>query len=63
MEKEKTRQIHKVYQECRKVFEPSALLSDELSNIDDEAEKEFYVLLHDFFLQQKQREAIKRGVF
>ncbi len=60
---EKTREIHKTYEECQKVFEPSVTLLDEMSNIEDETEKEFYVTLRNFFMQQKQKEIIAKGIF
>lgn len=59
----KTKQIHKMYEECQKVFEPSAQLLDEFSNIEDETEKLFYIALCDFFMQQKQKEVIEKGIF
>lgn len=60
---EKTKQIHKIYEECKKVFEPSAELLDEILNIKDEQEKMFYVALRDFFMQQKQKEIVDKGIF
>lgn len=60
---EKTKQIHKVYEECQKVFEPSVQLLDEFSNIEDEMERMFYLTLCDFFMQQKQKEVIAKGIF
>lgn len=59
----KTKQIHKIYKECQKAFEPSHGFLEELKNIDDEEEELFYRMMCDFFLQQKQRELIKKGVF
>lgn len=59
----KTKQIHKMYEECQKVFEPSAELLDEISNIENEDEKMFYVALRDFFMQQKQKKVIEKGIF
>lgn len=55
----KTEQIHKLYEECKKVFEPSVEWSNEIRNIEDEDEKDFYVKVSNFFLQQRQREVIK----
>lgn len=60
---EKTKEIRKVYEECQKIFEPSVALLDEISNIDDVVEKEFYVTVRDFFMQQKQKETIEKGIF
>ena len=59
----KTEQIHKIYEECQKVFEPSMELLDEISNIEDGEEKEFYMTLKTFFMQQKQKELIEKGIF
>ena len=60
---EKTKEIHEAYENCKKVFEPSFALSEEVNNISDIEEKNFYILLHDFFLQQKQKESINKGVY
>lgn len=60
---EKTKEIHRMYEECKKVFEPSISLLDELPNIEEGDEREFYVTLLNFFTQQKQRETIKKGIF
>ena len=59
----KTKEIHELYKQCKKVFEPSLRLSEEYSNIKDDDEKEFYIKMQDLFTQQKQREIIKKGVF
>lgn len=59
----KTKEIHKMYEECQKVFEPSAELLDEISNIENETEKLFYITLCDFFMQQKQKELIENGIY
>lgn len=60
---EKTKQIHEIYEQCKKVFEPSLDLADEYSNLEDEDEKIFFVKVSDFFIQQKQQEAIEKGIF
>lgn len=60
---EKAREIHELYEQCKRVFEPSLTLSDEYSNLEDENEKEFFIKMSDLFIQQAQREAIKKGVF
>lgn len=52
-----------MYEQCKKVFEPSLDLSDEYSKLEDNDEKEFFVKMQDFFIQQKQREAIEKGIF
>ena len=51
---EETERIHELYLECKEVFEPSARLADEVFCIEDEEERQFYNLLHTFFLQKKQ---------
>lgn len=60
---ETTIKIHELYEECKVVFEPSTDLLKEVSNFEDKDERNFYALLCDFFLQQKQREAIEKGIF
>lgn len=56
-------EIHKIYEECRKKFEPSTDLFGKIEHIEDEEEKEFFVMLCDFFLQQGQKKSIARGDF
>lgn len=58
---EKTKEVHKLYAECKKVFEPSTTLFGEIVNIEDEAEKEFFYILCNFFLQQGRKETIAKG--
>lgn len=60
---EKTKEIHRMYEECRKVFEPSLDLFDEISNIEDETEREFFIALCNLFLQQGQKEALAKEGF
>lgn len=60
---QKLKEIHKAYLLCREVFSPSEELEEQFSLITDEDEKLFYRKMSDFFLQQKQKEAIKKGVF
>lgn len=55
----KTEQIYKIYEECKKIFELSVEWSNEICNMEDEAEKDFYVKVSNSFLQQKQKEVIK----
>lgn len=59
----KSSEIHEVYEQCKEIFAPSTDLFDEVSNISDKDEKMFYEILTNFFLQQKQKEIVKRGVF
>lgn len=63
MSRQTAQEIHKVYEQCKKVFEPSLDLSDEYSKLEDNDEKEFFVKMQDFFIQQKQRESIEKGSF
>lgn len=62
MKKNTAKQIHKLYEDCKKMVENTDL-TDGISSAENEVEKEFYVLLCDFFLQQEQKKAIKNGVF
>ncbi len=59
----KAKEIHKAYLLCQEIFSPSEELEEQFSFIEDEDEKLFYRKMSDFFLQQKQKEAIKKGVF
>lgn len=59
----KVKQIHKMYEESKKLVETSMGKMDELSEIEDMSEREFYVVMHDFFMQQKQKELIEKGIF
>ncbi|MDE6014228.1 MAG: hypothetical protein K2H41_00815 [Acetatifactor sp.] len=59
----KAKEIHRIYEECKKVFEPSISAFDEIPNIEEGVEREFYVAVLNFFTQQKQRETIKKGIF
>lgn len=62
MNKNTAKQIHKLYEDCRKMVENTEL-NDGISSAKNEEEKEFYILLCDFFLQQDQKKVIKNGVF
>ena len=55
---EKTGRIHELYLECREVFEPSCQLAEEVFRIEDEEERQFYNLLHGFFLRKKQEKLV-----
>lgn len=57
------KQTHKIYEESKKLVEESMGKMNELSEIEDTSEREFYVHMRDFFMQQKQIELIKKGVF
>jgi len=59
----KTKQLHEVYEESKKMVDSALGTENEFSSIEDEKEKEFYLALRDFFMKQKQRELIKKGVY
>lgn len=59
----RSKQIHKIYEESQKLVEESMGKMNELSEIEDTSEKEFYVAMRNFFMQQKQKELIKKGLF
>ena len=56
-------EIHDIYMQCKDVFKPSTELMDLISEFEDEKEREFYKILCDFFLQKKQEEVIRAGLF
>lgn len=60
---DKTVEIHEVYEQCKKVFNPSLDLLDELGNIEDKDEKMFYHLMTNFFMQKKQKQMIEDKVY
>lgn len=57
------KQTHKIYEESKKLVETSMGKMNELSEIEDTSEREFYVAIRNFFMQQKQKELIKEGIF
>lgn len=57
------RDIHRTYLNCKEVFKPSLELADQVIEIEDEEERDFYEILFNFFLQQKQKEIIDKGVY
>lgn len=59
----KTEEIHEVYLQCKKIFEPSLELQDEIFNIQGNEEKMFYELLTNFFMQRRQKELVEKGIF
>lgn len=63
MSKEITKEIHKIYEECQKIIESSIGTIDEFSYFENEQEKAFYVVVRDFFMQQKQKEVIEKGIY
>ncbi len=66
MEKEvskKLKEVHKAYELCKKVFEPGLVIVNVSKEIKDKEEFEFYRLLHEHFMQKRQRELIEKGVY
>lgn len=63
MKNDRIKQIHKMYEESKKLVEASMGKIDELSEIENISEREFYIVMHDFFMQQKQKELIEKGIF
>ncbi len=55
---EKTERIHELYLECGEIFEPSEELAEEVFRIEDQEERQFYHLLHSFFLRKKQEKLV-----
>ena len=56
MENNRSKQIHNIYEESKKLAETPM----ELSEIDDKTEREFYIAIRNFFIQSK-RGAIEEG--
>jgi len=59
MKTEKSKEIHEVYERCKEVFKPTLELRHEYFNLEEEEEKEFFLLVADFFLQKGQLKIIK----
>lgn len=62
-ESKKLKEVHKAYEQCKKVFAPGFEIVNVGAEIKDKEEYEFYKLLHEYFMQKKQREPIKKGVY
>lgn len=56
-------EIHKEFLKCKQIFQPSHELLDIVRNVTDKEEQEFIRTIYTFFLQQKQQEVIKKGIF
>ncbi|MBQ2802649.1 MAG: hypothetical protein IJF07_01975 [Lachnospiraceae bacterium] len=63
MKNDKNEQLHKLYEESEKMIMASIGTENEFSSIKDETKRAFYLTLRDFFMQQKQRELIKKGCY
>lgn len=50
--------IHKAYLMCKETFDPREMPVHDEIEIEDEEELNFYHIVSDFFLQQKQKEVI-----
>lgn len=62
MKNNTAKKIHKLYEESKKIIE-TIEIGEGITAAENKTEQDFYLLLHDFFLQQRQKEAIKDGVF
>ena len=54
--------LPQLFEECKKAFSFCVPL-DVLQSANTQEEADFYMALSDFFLRQKQRELVKRGVY
>lgn len=54
------KKIHEAYLQCKETFDPSRILVNASVNIDNEEESLFFRTVSNFFIQQKQKEVIKR---
>lgn len=53
---------HELYESCREVL-TGAYDASVLAAAESEDERRFYLMVSDFFLQQKQRELVTQGVW
>jgi hypothetical protein len=59
-----TKEFHALYEKAKELVDKNILdVGDKITNISGKEEKDFYVALHDFFLQKRQREVIAKGLF
>lgn len=56
-------EIHKEFLKCKQMFQPSHELLDIVRSTTDKEEQEFIRTIYTFFLQQKQQEVVKKGIF
>ena len=61
--KEKLKEVHDAYEQCKKVFTPGFEIINVAADIEDAEEYEFYRMVHEYFLQKKQKELIEKGVY
>lgn len=52
----KSEKLHEAYVYCKENFKPSDKLFEDEADIKDENELRFFRVLHEFFLQERQRE-------
>ncbi|MBD5403008.1 hypothetical protein HDR58_09490 [bacterium] len=52
----KSEKLHSVYVYCKENFKPSDTLFEDEASIKDENELRFFRVIHEFFLQERQRE-------
>ena len=52
----KSEKLHNVYVYCKENFKPSDKLFEDEASIGDENERRFFRMIHEFFLQERQRE-------
>ena len=52
----KSEKLHNVYVYCKEDFKPSDRLFEDEASISDENELRFFRVIHEFFLQERQRE-------
>jgi hypothetical protein len=58
---EKYKKAYAIYKECRGIF--GNILDDWSDFIEDEEERGFYHVVSNYFLQQRQKDVIEKGLF
>lgn len=58
--KTKAEKLHEVYVYCKENFKPSDTFLWDEASIEDENERRFFKVIHEFFLQERQREYLNR---
>ena len=59
---QKVEDAHRLYEECERVL-AGCYYSEFLDQARDDREERFWVYVSDFFLDERQRELIAKGVF
>jgi len=57
---DKYKKANSLFRECKEFFGD---IFDDWSNVADEEEREFYRLVSNYFLQQRQKEVIEKRLF